>query len=54
MALVYMFPQVKQMREEAVERFALENITKRRWFMGKVREMAEGRGLCKRSLEKEG
>ena len=33
--------QVKQMREEAVERVVLENTTRRRGFVGNVREMAQ-------------
>jgi len=40
-----MIPQVNQMRKVAVDRVVLENITKRREFVGKVREMAEGRVL---------
>ena len=45
MPLVHMIPQVNQMRKEAVDRVVLENITKRREFVGKVREMAEERVL---------
>lgn len=41
------------MREEAVERVVLGNIIKRRGFVGKVRTMADGRCLCKRSIQNE-